>query len=58
MLKRIKTKIVTKLIIIMSVICLSQKTENIALSNLCCNDVKRNVRNRYSYNKEYWLEIE
>lgn len=50
-------KLITKLILILGSVCLSPRRENIALSNLCCNKVKREVRNQYSYKSNCYVEV-
>ena len=50
-------KIISNIIVMLSMVCLSTKKENISLSNLFNNQVKRDIRNRYSYNREYYIEV-
>lgn len=42
---------------VLGFICMSPRKENIALSNLCSNEVKRKVRKNYKLEREYWLEV-
>lgn len=52
-----KNNIIYKVIMILSLICLSPRSENIALSNKFNNEIKRKVRSNYTLEREYWLEV-
>lgn len=52
-----KDTIVYKLLMALSFMLISPKSEILALSEHCNNNVKRKVRNNYKLEREYWLEV-
>ena len=52
-----KNNIIYKIIMVLGLICLCPRNENIALSNKFNNEIKRKVRNNYKLEREYWLEV-
>lgn len=53
----VSAKTISIIIVALGALFLSPKREQIALSNLFSNEVKRDIRNKYSYKRDYWLEV-